>query len=151
MAVANEDEVGPALVRIAVLVTERYEAIGSELGVNSREGRLLVAVHRRPESVGSLSARLRIPKSTMTSLLARMIGAGLVARERDAVDGRSAQVLPTERGHEVARELEQRVRAAVLELVEPLGDAGRADLARLLQGAIHHADELDGAPVLPPE
>jgi DNA-binding MarR family transcriptional regulator len=145
---ANEDEVGPALVRIAVLVTERYEAIGAELGVDSREGRLLVAVNRRPESVGSLGTRLRIPKSTMTSLLARMVGAGLVSRDPDADDRRSAKVVPTARGREVATELERRVRASVLELVEPLGDAGRGELATLLQRAIRRGDELDGTELL---
>jgi MarR family transcriptional regulator, organic hydroperoxide resistance regulator len=143
--------VGAALVRISVLVTERYELIGSELGVDSRAGRLLVAVHRRPETVGSLGARLRIPKSTMTSLLNRMLRAGLVVRETDAVDRRSATVSPTERGREVATLLEQRVRASVLELLGTLDRSQRAALAALLEEVIAHGDELDDAPVLPSE
>lgn len=140
--------VGTALVRIAVLVTERYEAIGSELGVDSRAGRLLVAVSRHAEGVGSLTARLRIPKSTMTSLLSRMIGAGLVTREADAADRRAAIVSPTERGREVAAVLERRVRASILQLLEPLDERDRAALSTLLERVIAHGDELDSAPVL---
>jgi DNA-binding MarR family transcriptional regulator len=143
--------VGTALVRIAVLVTERYEAIGSELGVNSREGRLLVAVTRRPESIGSLGARLRIPKSTMTSMLSRMVAAELVTRESDAADRRSATVTPTARGRQVAAVLERRVRASVLEVLTPLDDGDRAALSALLERVIAYADELDDAPVLPSE
>ena len=78
---------GPALIRIAALVTDRYEAISGELGVDFRTGRLLVAVTRVPQTVGELGRYVRVGKSTMTGIVARLISSGLVVREPEVVPG----------------------------------------------------------------
>lgn len=140
---------GPALIRIAALVTDRYEVISTELGVDFRTGRLLVAVTRRPQTVGELGRYVRVGKSTMTGVLARLVSSGLVTREPNPDDRRASLIVPTERGRAIADELVARVRAEVLRLLEPLAQPDRGDLATLLQVILDAADRVDG--LLPQE
>lgn len=140
---------GPALIRIAALVTDRYESISGELGVDFRTGRLLVAVVRRPQTVGELGRYVRVGKSTMTGVLARLVGNGLVVREPNPDDRRAALIAPTDRGREIAQTLVTRVRAEVLLLLEPIPPSARRELAGLLQAVLDAADQADG--VLPSE
>ena len=140
---------GPALIRIAALVTDRYEVISAELGVDFRTGRLLVAVMRKPQTVGELGRYVRVGKSTMTGVLARLVSSGLVVREVNPDDRRAALIVPTERGREIAETLVERVRAEVLRLLEPIDSPARAELAGLLQSILDAADRADG--LLPSE
>ena len=140
---------GPALIRIAALVTDRYEVISTELGVDFRTGRLLVAVARRPQTVGELGRYVRVGKSTMTGVLARLVSGGLVTREPNPDDRRASLIVPTEHGRAIADELVDRVRAEVLRLLEPLAGPDRGDLAALLQVILDAADRVDG--LLPQE
>lgn len=136
--------VGAALVRIAALVTDRYEVIAGELGVDFRTGRLLVAVARRPQTVGELGRYVRVGKSTMTGVLARLVSGGLVVREPNPDDRRASLIVPTERGREIADTLVTRVRAEVLRLLEPVEPGARLELAALLQSILDAADRADG-------
>lgn len=140
---------GPALIRIAALITDRYEVISGELGMDFRTGRLLVAVMRRPQTVGELGRYVRVGKSTMTGVLARLVSSGLVVREPDPDDRRASLVAPTDRGRELAETLVTRVRAEVLRVLEPLEPAARGQLAALLQVLLDAADDADG--LLPSE
>ena len=140
---------GPALIRIAALVTDRYEVISTELGVDFRTGRLLVAVARRPQTVGELGRYVRVGKSTMTGVLARLVSGGLVTREPNPDDRRASLIVPTEHGRAIADELVARVRAEVLRLLAPLAQPDRGDLAALLQVILDAADRIDG--LLPQE
>ncbi len=140
---------GPALIRIAALVTDRYESISGELGMDFRTGRLLVAVTRQPQTVGELGRYVRVGKSTMTGILARLVSGGLVMREPDPRDRRASLITPTERGRALADTLVSRVRAEVFRLLEPVDPTASAELARLLQTILDAADQADG--LLPTE
>lgn len=140
---------GPALIRIAALVTDRYEVISGELGMDFRTGRLLVAVMREPQTVGELGRYVRVGKSTMTGVLARLVSSGLVERETNPADRRASLIVPTERGRELADTLVTRVRVEVLALLDPLDKPARAELAGLLQTILDAADRIDG--LLPSE
>lgn len=140
---------GPALIRIAALVTDRYETISSELGVDFRTGRLLVAVARTPQTVGELGRYVRVGKSTMTGILARLVSSGLVVRETNPDDRRAALIAPTVRGRQIAETLVTGVRTEVLRLLEPIDPAARKDLASLLYTILDAADQTDG--LLPSE
>ncbi|CAN5155291.1 hypothetical protein BH11ACT5_BH11ACT5_23990 [soil metagenome] len=140
---------GPALIRIAALVTDRYEVISEELGFDFRTGRLLVAVSRRPQTVGELGRYVRVGKSTMTGVLARLLSSGLVERQPNPADRRASLIVPTEHGREIARTLVQRVMAEVGRLLGPLDDPATRQLAELLKSILDAADQLDG--LLPPE
>ena len=128
------------------LIGDRFEAIAAELGVGAREGRLLVVASQGPLPVGRLGQVVRVGKSTMTGILARMVEDGLVTREPDPADRRVALIAPTKQGRAIATTLQSRVRSFVLELLEPLDEGQREQLAGLLGTVIARADV-----VLPPE
>lgn len=135
---------GTTLIRIAALVTDRYELISGELGVDFRTGRILVAVARRPQTVGELGRYVRVGKSTMTGVLARLVSSGLVVREPNPDDRRASLITPTAHGREIADTLVTRVRAEVGRLLGPIDPAARRELAGLLQRILDAADEADG-------
>ena len=141
--------VGTTLIRLAALITDRYEMISGELGMDFRTGRLLVAVTRRPQTVGELGRYVRLGKSTMTGVLGRLVSGGLVVREPNPDDRRAILIVPTPRGRELAGALVTRVRAEVLRLLEPMAPDARAELSALLQVILDAADQADG--LLPPE
>jgi DNA-binding MarR family transcriptional regulator len=70
--------------------------------------------------MGEIAARARLSKQTITTLVRRVIRAGLARREDDPGDGRAARIVLTERAREfapvaadVVRELERRVGAGL--------------------------------------
>lgn len=137
------------MIRIAALVSDRYEAVSGALGVDFRTGRLLVAVHRRPHTVGELGRYVRVTKSTMTGIIARMVADGLVSREADPSDGRAIVIVPTVRGREVADAVIAGVRAEVWALTEDLTETEQSTLATLLESVLTAADRADA--ILPEE
>lgn len=59
---------------------------------------MLVLWEEEPQTVGSLGARLYLDSGTLTPLLKRMEGAGLITRSRDPEDERRVVIGLTERG-----------------------------------------------------
>ena len=59
---------------------------------------MLVLWERQPQTVGALGARLYLDSGTLTPLLKRMEGAGLIGRARDPNDERRVLVTLTESG-----------------------------------------------------
>jgi DNA-binding MarR family transcriptional regulator len=134
--VAKALAAGPALIRVSTAVTEQYERISSELGLTMQQARLLFVLHRQPTNMLGLGAELRLTKSTMTGVVARMETAGLVARVPDATDRRNFVVTPTEHGAEVAEEFERRLRTEVRRMLQVLEPAERDTLGLLLTAVI---------------
>ena len=93
-----------------------------------------------------LGAELRLGKSTMTGVVARMEAAGWVHRSPDPRDRRNALLAPTEAGAELATQVEHELRDRVLELLATLADDDRDTLGALLSRVLQRAEEL-----LPPE
>jgi DNA-binding MarR family transcriptional regulator len=72
--------------------------------------------------MGEIAARARLSKQTITTLVRRVIRAGLARREDDPGDGRAARIVLTQRALDLApvaadvvRELERRVSAGLTE------------------------------------
>jgi DNA-binding MarR family transcriptional regulator len=59
---------------------------------------MLVLWEQQPQTIGALGARLYLDSGTLTPLLKRMEGAGLLSRARDPNDERRVLVTLTERG-----------------------------------------------------
>ena len=110
-------------------------------GVRRQHYSVLAALAERgPASQAELGRRLWIDRSDLHALLAELEqGAestesdGLVARVRDAHDRRRNVVTITPAGTAKLRRLDAVLQAAQDELLEPLDDAERAELQRLLQ------------------
>jgi DNA-binding MarR family transcriptional regulator len=127
---------GPALIRAATAVTEVYERISSDLGLTMQQARLLFILHRQPTNMLGLGSALRLTKSTMTGVVARMEAAGLVVRVPDEADRRNFVVTPTELGADVAEEFERRLRTEVRRMLQVLEPAERETLGALLTAVI---------------
>lgn len=127
---------GPALIRAATAVTEVYERVSSDLGLTMQQARLLFILHRQPTNMLGLGSALRLTKSTMTGVVARMESAGLVVRVPDESDRRNFVVTPTDHGAEVAEEFERRLRTEVRRMLQVLDPAERDTLGVLLTAVI---------------
>lgn len=103
-------------------------------------------LHSTPSNMLGLGTELRLGKSTMTGVVARMEAAGLVQRSPDPRDRRNALLTPTERGAAIALEFEHDMRDRVRELIAPLSEDERTVLGELLSRVMRRAEEL-----LPPE
>ncbi|MCE0505428.1 MULTISPECIES: MarR family winged helix-turn-helix transcriptional regulator [unclassified Roseivivax] len=76
-----------------------YKALLDPLGLTYPQYLVMTALWTEaPLSVGQIGARLGLETNTVTPLLKRLEGAGLVARSRDAADERRVIVAPSEAG-----------------------------------------------------
>lgn len=81
------------------LINRLYTPVLRELGLTYPQYLvLLVLWEAAPQTVGSLGSRLYLDSGTLTPLLKRMEGAGLLSRARDPNDERRVVVTLTERG-----------------------------------------------------
>lgn len=93
----------------------------ADLSVTAQEGQLLAFVSARDGvPVTAIVRLLGVPKSTVTSVLQRLEGAGLIRRGENPEDGRSALLFATAKGRRIGAaarervlELEQRIHARV--------------------------------------
>lgn len=92
-----------------------------------------------PLSVGTLGARLDMDTGTITPLLKRLDGAGLITRTRDPADERRVMVDLTPRG----RGLEAEVRGITDKIKSAcqLTDEDLDDLRRTLEALAHPASD----------
>lgn len=81
------------------LLNRLYGPILSELGLTyTQYPVMLVLWEQQPQTLGALGARLYLDSWTLTPLLKRMEGAGLIVRARDTKDERRALVNLTDKG-----------------------------------------------------
>ena len=109
--------VAAEVIRATTAVGEHYYASASAVELSVQEARLLYILSVKPSNMLGLTSALRVPKSTMTGLVARLESAGLVVRKQDPHDRRRLLAMPTPAGTAVATafagELAQRVTTAL--------------------------------------
>ncbi|CCH32689.1 Transcriptional regulator, MarR family [Saccharothrix espanaensis DSM 44229] len=132
--VALED----ALVRTSFRVMAVLTRIGSEHDLSLTQLRVLGLLRDRRPRMAELAAFLGLDKSTMSGLVERAERRGLVARGKSAEDRRAVDVFITPAGRELAEQVQEEVRAALVPFIDRL----RADERRLLTGLL---DSLTGA------
>lgn len=81
---------------------------------------LLVLWEEEPQTVGTLGARLFLDSGTLTPLLKRMEGNGLLDRRRDAADERRVLITLTEKGRAL-RETALHVPGTMADGYDPAG------------------------------
>jgi DNA-binding MarR family transcriptional regulator len=118
-----------ALYAASRALTDVYRPILDELGLTYPQYLVLLVLWERPDdapTVSELGAELRLDSGTLSPLLKRLEGAGLVVRRRSASDERRVEVGLTEQG----RALRQQVDDVPLQIARATGlDA--ADLVAL--------------------
>lgn len=109
-----DDQLCFALYAAQRAVTAAYRPLLDDLGLTYPQYLVLLVLWERGEtSVKELARALRLDYGTVSPLLKRLEGAGLVRRERAAGDERSVLVACTGRGEEL-RERATRVPGALL-------------------------------------
>ncbi|GGU90158.1 MarR family transcriptional regulator [Streptomyces filipinensis] len=109
-----DDQLCFALYAAQRAVTAAYRPLLDDLGLTYPQYLVLLVLWERGEtSVKELARSLRLDYGTVSPLLKRLEGAGLVRRERAAGDERSVLVACTGRGEEL-RERAARVPGALL-------------------------------------
>ncbi|MFD7132791.1 MarR family winged helix-turn-helix transcriptional regulator [Streptomyces sp. NPDC059894] len=122
-----DDQLCFALYAAQRAVTSAYRPLLEELGLTYPQYLVLLVLWERGETtVKELAAALRLDYGTVSPLLKRLEGAGLVRRERAARDERSVLVACTGRGEEL-RERAARVPGAL----SAATGLGAAEAARL--------------------
>jgi DNA-binding MarR family transcriptional regulator len=122
-------------------VTAAYRPLLEELGLTYPQYLVLLVLWERGETtVKDLAGALRLDYGTVSPLLKRMEGAGLVRRERSPHDDRSVLVAGTGR----AEELRERAACVPGALLTATG-LGAADLARLREELWHLAHRAEEA------
>ena len=88
--------------RLHRALNERYRPVLAELGLTYPQYLvMLVLWEAEPMTVGELGGRLHLDSGTLSPLLKRMEGAGLVARTRSAEDERSVRISLTVAGRDL--------------------------------------------------
>ncbi len=131
-AIPGPDELVAQLIRVAEDILERYDASAAFVGLSAQEARLLFILGVKPANMLGLTQALRVPKSTMTGLVARMERQGLVTRDRDASDRRHLVTNPTELGTAVSHRFERDLADRVSSALDGFDGAERQELAELL-------------------
>lgn len=121
-----------ALVRSAFLVNAVYAESGREHGLTPQQGQLLCVLMAQPYGMGELGAMLRLAKSSVTGLVDRTEGNGLVKREPDPQDTRAVRVALTPQGSRLAEEFYAETCRRIETLPTGLSPAERDTLAGLL-------------------
>ena len=123
--------VGAALIRTATTVGEQVQAARADSGLSALQLQALRVCLDGPTMSG-LAARLRLTKSTATSLIDQLAASGLVYRHPDPDDGRRQLVSPTAPGAEALRRFDAAVQRNVAHLFEAVPGDRRARLVELL-------------------
>ena len=102
-----------ALYAASRALTDVYRPILDEFGLTYPQYLVLLVLWERPDdapTVSELGAELRLDSGTLSPLLKRLEGAGLVVRRRSARDERRVEVGLTEQGRALRRAALRRAR-----------------------------------------
>lgn len=97
-----------ALYAASRALTDVYRPILDEVGLTYPQYLVLLVLWERPDdapTVSELGAELRLDSGTLSPLLKRLEGAGLVVRRRSARDERRVEVGLTEQGRALREQL----------------------------------------------
>ncbi len=116
-------------------VNSIYDDAYRDIGITAAQGNMLVAIVLNEKiSPTILGQRLNIEKSTLSRNLDRMRKSGLVD-VREPSSGRSLELVPTKKGHELLLEILPRWESAQAETRELFGEDESIDLV----GAVDQA------------
>jgi MarR family transcriptional regulator, lower aerobic nicotinate degradation pathway regulator len=130
-----EPDLTDALVQSSFLVQGVMRRVAARHDLSVVQMRLLGILRDREPGVLALARHLELDKSSVTGLVDRAEGRGLVERVADPDDGRAVRVRLTRRGRALATKGAAEVGAELATVSAGLGEAERRRLAKLL-GAV---------------
>ncbi len=140
-----DDYLAYLLARASHLVSRGFHAQLTARGVPVGEWRVLATLAGgRPLTVGELAARVLMKQPTVTKLVIRLEGRGLVRRTPVAGDRRKVHVHITEAGERTVAPLIAAARRHEAEVLEGLDEGEVAALKRALRHVIHRLADGEG-------
>jgi len=124
------------VVRATTAVGEHYYASASVVQLSVQEARLLYILSLNPSNMLGLTSALKVPKSTMSGLVARLESARLVVREQDPNDRRQLLATPTSKGTAVAIAFARDLADRVSGVLSALDAAEQLELADILSDVL---------------
>ena len=106
-------------------------------GLTGPQATLLNALNQGSMSAGELASRINLSQGTVTDILNRLEGRGLVSRVRDNADKRRVNVTLTNRGEEVLKRSLPDMQALLTERLGELPEWEQSQLLSALQRVAH--------------
>ena len=131
----SQSKTSPAtveVIRATTAVGEHYYAAASAVQLSVQEARLLYILSLNPSNMLGLTSALKVPKSTMSGLIARLESAGLVVRVQDPGDRRNLLATPTQKGSAVATAFAGDLARRISGVLSVLDAGERVELADIL-------------------
>jgi DNA-binding MarR family transcriptional regulator len=123
-----------ALVQSSFLVQGVLRRVAARHDLSVVQMRLLGILRDREPGVLALARHLELDKSSVTGLVDRAEGRGLVERVADPDDGRAVRIRLTRKGRALAGAGAEEVAEELATFTAGLSEAGRRRLAALLSG-----------------
>jgi DNA-binding MarR family transcriptional regulator len=149
MATNEEDVVRAmdALRRIVQVLRASALRVEQDVGVSGAQLFVLATIGAEPgQSIGEISDRTATRQSTVSEVVARLVGLRLVSRTRSRTDARRVVLAVTARGADVLARSPTTPQAALVQAFEDLPAATRRSLAAGLERWSRSAGLGEGAP-----
>lgn len=144
-----EEQLCYAIYSAGIAIQRAYKPLLDELGLTYPQYLVLNVLAREgQQTVGGIAEQLALESSTLTPLLKRLEGAGLVRRARNPANERQVMVALTEAGEAVRRRatcLGDRLLAASGQSMGALGDLN-GEVKRLRDAIYRHIGGWEVAP-----
>lgn len=139
-------------IRRILRATELYgRELARAAGLTAVQIRVLQIVAERGHATPKdISRRMGVSQATMTALIDRLAGKGMVERQRSAADGRQTNVVLTEAGAKAVRDAPDPLQQRYVKQFEAMADWEQAMVVASLErvAAMLDASGIDASPVL---
>lgn len=144
------DQVIIALRRVIRAVDLHSRTLVESHGLTGPQALLLKALSAKMLSAGELAAKVSLSQGTVTDILNRLEGKGLIGRLKDADDRRRVLVKITSKGLELIQKSPPLLQDSFVQRFSTLQDWEQYQLLSSLQriAAMMDAEDIDAAPVL---
>lgn len=142
-----------ALRRILRAITLYDRDLATSAGVTPAQLRVLQIVHGHPNgstTPKALSSQMGVTQATVTSLIDKLQAAGLVTRRPSEIDRRQTNIVATEEGSSVVRNVPDALQQRFVRAFDQIEDWEQAQLVASLErvASMLDAEEIDASPVL---
>lgn len=131
-AVPVSAEVMDSLVQASFTVIARLSQVAAAHDLSLTQLRVLAILRDRDPKMAELAAHLGLERSSVSGLIDRAAGRGLVRRDTSTDDGRAVRVSLTEDGHRLAAALTEEIGELIAPMTGRLSPADQQRLSALL-------------------
>jgi len=145
--VSASRDVLDALRRIVQAVRESSRQAEAQLGISGAQLFVLQKLGERPsQSLNDLAARTHTHQSSVSTVVARLVDRGFVARQRSGGDGRRVELVLTAKGRRLAAKTPGAAQDRLIDSIQALPARSRRRLASLLHQIVVGMDAVERQP-----